>query len=32
MKLFNLLILNNKGGKFAIVDIKKRIRGLHKRQ
>ena len=29
MKLFNLLILNNKGGKYAVVDIKKRIREVY---
>lgn len=29
MRLFNLLILNNKGGKYAVVDIKKRIREVY---
>ena len=29
MKLFNLVILNNKGGKYAIIDIQKRIRDVY---
>jgi hypothetical protein len=29
LKLFNLLIINNKGGKYAVIDIKKRIREVY---
>lgn len=29
MKLFNLVILNNKGKRYAIIDIQKRIREIY---
>jgi len=29
MKLFNLVILNNKGNRYAIIDIQKRIREVY---
>ena len=29
MEIGNLVILNNKGGKYAIIDIKKRIREIY---
>lgn len=29
MKLFNLVILNNKGNRYAIIDIQKRIRDVY---